>query len=56
MALLQWLDSNKLLVAFIVSEALVFVPSVKANSVVQLLVNLAKSVVDKVAEKLGSAA
>lgn len=56
MGLLQWLDANKVMVALVVSEALVFIPSVKANSVLQLLVNFCKVVVDKVAEKLSPAA
>lgn len=40
------------LVLFVISEVLVFIPAVKANSVVQAVINVVKALYAKVAKKV----
>ena len=53
-SVLQWITDHLIYIGFAVSELLVFIPSVKSNSVVQLVVNSVKAIVDTLANAFGS--
>lgn len=53
-SVLNWVMDHLVYIGFGVSELLVFIPSVKSNSVVQLVINSLKSVIDMLANAFGS--
>lgn len=52
--MLALIQSNWILICLVISEALVLIPNVKSNSVLQLVINMGSDLLAKIKEKLSA--